>query len=237
MKNLKVETSRDFGDRSPSKSFFRELSGQLTPKIADLIESEHLRESLPELICISLDSASYTEFTESDGSEFLNMRISAFSAPLIICDFIVRWESDNADTVHPWDDLNGRTVRFDFFISEYNIKRLNCTVRQLYHPVIETEQSGLPFDYQIYYGGESLTVDFRLPTADDETEEIRTLTKNFTEAWNESHELKIHVLEVKKISGSKVRCDVDFGGCGVDAVEAMIFSFRCRENIKKITCL
>ena len=81
MKNLKVETSRDFGDRSPSKSFFRELSGQLTPKIADLIESEHLRESLPELICISLDSASYTEFTESDGSEFLNMRISAFSAP------------------------------------------------------------------------------------------------------------------------------------------------------------
>lgn len=237
MRNLKVEyTALDYKDRKPSAAFLKELSGQLTPKITNLITDEILQENISKLVCLTLVPASYMKVQCQTDVKHMLMKISSLSAPLGICELIVFWNADTEAAVYPWDEPEKGSVYFDFYISKSAIEALNYIVPQLYHPIIKSEKSSFPFDYQMYYGGENLVLDFHSPLLQSDVNDITGILDAFVEKWNDTHEEKIHMVETKKISKTKIKCHVDFGGCGADAVEAMIHSFRHQNNIKKIIC-
>lgn len=239
MKNLKVDytdTAFAYKDKVPSDAFFKELSKQLTAKVVNLINDEVLRINSSKLICFSMEKDSYTEIQYRSNPNCMHLELMSLLDALVLCKFIVRWYTDTQIDVYPWEDPPKNAIHFELSISRSEINRLNEFLPELYHPIVKSKESGLPFDYQIYYGGENLVISFYSPPTSEEVKEINNILDSFFKTWNETHERKIHMFDVKKQSKLKIKCSIDFGGCDEDALEAMIRSFRFQSNIKKITC-
>ena len=236
MRKLTIEyTAFDYKDKMPSESFFKELSKQLTNGIASLIDDELLRDNLARLICIRVEPNSYMSPRFQDGLNSMRMDLSAFSAPLVICRLIVYWRTNTNCRLNPWNEYPGNGVYFDFQISESEIKKLNAIMPELYHPVIKPETSGLPYEYQIYHGGDTLVLYYnRQISQDDVNEAERTLNAYIEEADKRFVGVVVRYFEAKKTSKTQIKIYVDFGAVGADETEKLIQSFRHHNGIRKI---
>lgn len=151
MRKLAIEyTPFNYKDKEPNYKFFNELSKQITPTIAENVINDVLRENLSKLVCISIDFDSYLRTQYCNGVNTMKMKLEARSSALILCDITVTWQKNDQSRLYPWDDLKDDAVHFKCNISESELKCLNRMLPQLYHPVIKSSSSGLPFDYQIF---------------------------------------------------------------------------------------
>lgn len=233
MKRLKVEyTAFDFQDYSPRKSFFDDLSRKLTPRILDAITVEDIRNNATKVVCLSIDINSYLSPKFLNGTNSMRMNIAGYSAPLIICTVEVFWQDEDGNQVFPWEDIK-KEVRFDIQISKSERKKLNQLLPQIYHPVIKPEKSGLPFEYQVFYGGDTMTFYFAKKVCSNTISEIHSVVREFIENWNTINNCKIHGSELLAHTDTRIRMRVDFGGAN-NAAEALIRSFNTQKDIKKI---
>lgn len=160
MKKLKVEYTAFAYSREPNKHFMQEMSKQISPQIQAMIPESNLKDALFNLLCITLDSESYERLLQDRENQSMRLFLSAISAPLHICSFLVHFSSGENRKVYPWEDADIDSVRFDLQISEYEKKKFLRTLPELYHPLIGSADSGLSFAYQVYFGGSSLCLYF-----------------------------------------------------------------------------
>lgn len=233
MERLKVEyTAFDYQERPPSKSFFRHLSYQLTPRVLDMITNKEIQSNAVKLCCLSIDINSYLSPRFFNGTNSMRMNIAGYSAPLIISSVEVFWRDDDANQVFPWDVIE-KELQFDIWISESERRNLNRLLPQIYHPVIKPETSGLPFAYQVFYGGDTLTLHFAKKVCSYTISEVCSIVDEFIVEWNTINSCKIHGSEFLEHSDKRIRMRVDFGGAD-HAAEALIRSFNTRTDVTKI---
>lgn len=237
MRKLKLEyTAFNYGDKIPSNSFFNELSGQLTPRIENLIANETLRDNLAKLICLSVDTDSYMCPIYQDGMNYMQMNIASLSASLIICKFTVSWHNDIKRRIFPWENTYGDIIHFDFIIENSEIKVLKNILPKLYHPIIKAQKSGLPYDYQIYYGGNSLILNYNRHIHENDIIEIDRILKDYFNERNELDESEIQLYKLKKTTPTQVKVCFDSEFCGIEVIESIIYRFHHQDSIKKIVC-
>ena len=233
MERLKVEyTAFDYREHPPSKSFFKQLSHQITPRVLDVITDREIKASAVKACCLSIDVNSYLSPHFINGTNSMQINIAGYSAPLIICTIEVLWWDDNGNRVFPWDVIEEK-LRFDIRISEADRRNLNQILPQIYHPVIMPEKSGLPFAYQVFYGGDTLTFHFTEKVRSDTISEVCSIVDEFIVNWNAISIRKIHGSMFLGHSDTRIKLQVDFGEAD-HAAEALIRSFITQENLKKI---
>ncbi|MBQ8165223.1 MAG: hypothetical protein IJZ94_05360 [Clostridia bacterium] len=230
MKKMKTEClPSEIHTKEPSKSFLNELSLQVTPKIQRLIEDKDISDNLFKTIRFDLRPEFYLEPIFKYHKNYMKAYISAYSTSLILCEIIICWRSSNGTQIYPWENLAGE-ISFDVCISDYNLKCLNKVIPMIYHPVIKSEDSGLHFDYQIFYGGQYLNLYFKENITPTDLSEVGKIIKEFFTEWNCSHDIKLHHIEIVKYTKNTLKIEIDLGGCGKDMIENIIK----RMNIPKI---
>ena len=235
MRKIKIEyTAFDYKEIPPNKSFFAELSRQITPKIVKLVVNNAVCEILPDLICLSVIPDSYGLPAYQDGINSMRMNISSRSTSLIICEVFILWYVTPKYRINPWDDLRSTPIYFDLLIQNSEIKALNAMLPQLYHPLIKSKSSGLPFDYQIYYGGDTLNIFTHQPISQNDIDLIDRIIHDFSYQWNSVKGSKIYFYDVQIQNRTCIKLHVDWSECDTEAVESMICCFSGIDNIKKI---
>ena len=149
---LKVEIiTPNMPEQKASRWFCKQLSAQITPRLTECIEQDHLRNYAEKLMCIALDLGKLTDLIIVENKCMVNAKVSAISDSFIIGYFTLFWESESGKVVYPWDQNCGDTLHFGMYISKSEIKRLNFCLPPLYNPVVKSTENQLGFDYQIYY--------------------------------------------------------------------------------------
>ncbi len=71
---------------------------------------------------------------------------------------------------------------------------MNYILSEIYAPCIKSNQSGLPYDYQIYYNGEKLTVYFYEQIIHNKIEQLHSTINSFSNIWNNDHPSEFTIL-------------------------------------------
>lgn len=239
MRKIKVEYlwhTLEEKNMGPSPLFTRELSRQITPQLLLLLDST-LKIDPARIICFSISELqSYSSFIFFYGINEMEVWISSLSDAFLLCPIIVRWHTSDNRKVYPWEDIQGDALTFDLSIGRSQLQQLNSLLPQIYSPVIKAKESGLPYDYQVYYAQEgTLSLSPKTAFTPEDIAAIDRLSKTFFNQWNASHEIKLPCIGPVKGTKAKIRIPVDGGGCPQKAIEALIACFREQQSIKRIT--
>ena len=232
---LKVErTAFDYRDKTPAAWFLKVLSKQVTPQIKKLIVEDTLRDHLSDLICLTLDPESYMELHSEKSA--MRMILSSRSAAFNICNIDISWSVEMGCCPFPWDTCVNKSIRFDTLVHDSEIRNLNAVLPMLYHPLVKSSQSGLPFDYQIFYGGETFHILFEQPISDDIQDAVARNISLFVDQWNASKSEPICLIDIRRTGAKTVQTQFDFGSNAETAIKWMIFRFECVNGIRKVIC-
>ena len=235
MRRLKVEiTAFDYKGKEPAAWFLKELSKYITPQIENIVIDDILRKNLTDLICLTIDPESYMSLPYNKNT--MLMRISSRTAALNICEIVVSWSGEMDCCLCPWEEKGNNTISFCVHIGALEAKKLNTVLPMLYHPIVNSNESGLPFDYQIFYGGETLKIFFSEPICDIIEEQLLKSATLFVSQWNETNGAKICLTDIRKAGSKVIQLCMDFGASEKNAVEQMIHSLICISGIKKVIC-
>lgn len=235
MKNLKVEqTAFDYKDKKPASWFLKELSKQCTPKIKKLIVSDNLRNVLTDFVCLTFDPGSYMSLPCR--KNVMTMCLSSRSAAFNVCDIVVSWSSETGFCPYPWEADGGNAIHFDVLVEDSEKRKLNTVLPMLYHPIVRSSQSGLSFDYQIFYGGETLRIFFNQPILEEVQDKLTESILLFIDQWNKAEQESICLIDIRKTGTKVVQVHVDFGSNGESVARRMIHSLECIYDIKKVIC-
>ena len=139
--------------------------------------------------------------------------------------------------MYPWDDWSDVTVDLTLKISRNEVKKLNSLIPLLYTPVVSSNESGLPYDYQI----KNKTADGKLviyPVSEFTTENVQQISNtlyNFFDRYNSENTYKIHYIgDFKMAKSGSISIALDFASCPEDAIISCVHSFDESTFIKKI---
>ena len=233
MKKITIESMPSHYDiRVPSNSFEKELALQVTPKIRLLIQDEEIRENFHKTICIHIEPKDYLNPTFKNQKNYIKAYIFAYSTALILCEITIYWYDQKDIQIYPWEDMP-TNIKFDLLISDCQLEKLNKIIPMIYHPVVKAKDSGLHFDYQIFYGGQYLNIYFNEKITPEELMLIKRSITEFIAEWNCSHSVKLQYFEIVKNTGMMIKIEIDFGGCTKDAIERLIRQIQF-SKVKKI---
>lgn len=237
MKRLRlIDGYRYFEGKTPSKSFVKKISEFATIQLKQIVLPEY-KEKITDILELCFSSGLHTY--DKTNPYVIFMRIEAKNTVMGLASFYIKWiPLDKTTVYYPWDDVSAVEINFKMFIEKSEVSKLNYCIPQVYTPLIKSEASGLPYDYQLKTLESEGKLKFALNREIDGSEiaELESILRNFYNHHNATEEDKIAYIDEFKMSKSKKNVSVYVDGASVhpDVMIKCIESFKKCGFIKKI---
>ncbi len=215
--------------KEPNKAFLKEMSRQISDKLIMLIENEDVKNHATELVGLTVHNQ-YYEYAIQKKPGSLTMFVSTKGA-FYLCKINVTWSVSDGENIYPYESIAGRSILFDVTMERSERSKLNYLLPQLYSPVIKSEESGYPFDYQIHFGGHTFVLKFN---QDIDTETIRKSAAMARELYFCTFS-EIHGSPLIRIGKSEIRMTVSPDRLNTDVIMQILAIFKKIPGIQRIT--
>ncbi len=246
MKTIKLDTMYEYygGKKTtiltlakpPSKSFLMQARIAITKLLMEHIDNPDHRAHLTDYLDVVID---WSWFSRNEEKELmLPLLLEPKNDAFILLSFCLFWsfkQSAGERVPYPWMEFRNDDLCFHLLADPFDIKKMNEDLSMIIIPIIRGKDSGLSYDYQITTTDGTMRIFFQDSVTETQLKAVETILNSFFASYNQTHEVKIHNVELPhKYRDKCVRFDVDFGGSPITAPTELIRSFQPVKGIKKI---
>ena len=230
MRTFRIQyTGRPYS-KEPNKAFFKEMSRQISDKLILLIENEDVKKHAMQLVGLTVDNR-YYEYAIQNKPGSLTMFVSSQEGVFGLCKINVTWSFSDGENIYPYESIAGRSILFDVTMERSERNKLNYLLPQLYSPVIKSEESGYPFDYQIHFGGHTFVLKFN---QDMDIETIRKIAAMIRMLYICAFS-EIHGSPLIRIGNNEIRMTISPDRLNIDIIMQILNIFKEIPGIQRIT--
>ena len=229
METFRIQYTGSPYSKEPNRAFLKEMSRQISDKLILLIENEDVKKHATQLVGLTVDNQ-YYEYAIQKKPGSLTMFVSTKWA-FYLCKINVTWSVSDGENIYPYESIAGRNILFDLTMEKSERNKLNYLLPQLYSPIIKSEESGYPFDYQIYAGGDTFVLKFN---QDIDSETIRKSAAMARKLYLCTFS-EIHGSPLIRIRKNEIRMTLSPDRLHEDIVMQILAIFKEIPGIQKIT--